>query len=338
MARRDRRRAVTPARGTWSPGCCRPDKPANTRDLAAQTIGLCLIDPERRNLSAQIQANVERLLALQRPNGHWSVKFDPNYPITEMQTGESLYALHLAGQGADDPAMRKGILALLTRQQPFGGWFDINPYEQFRTPFRETQWALMALATIYPGRKQQIDRAGMIPSARNRPAFVPTIQRPSSATWSGSGTSRLPNCSGRSPPSSIIPSRWSAYAACRTLGRVGSDAPAIDGLVRCLGDESKVVQRAAAEGSAIDRQPAERLVGIRARPSPSSSSSIACAPRCVLPTTGRAAVPRGSSPPTSASSPRNPGWPTSCSSGSTTPIRSSRCRRSRDSGDGGTGG
>ena len=125
-------------------------KPANTRDLTAQTIGLCLIDPQRRNLSAQIQANVERLLALQRPNGHWSVKFDPNYPITEMQTGESLYALHLAGKGADDPAMRKGILALLTRQQPFGGWFDINPYEQFRTPFRETQWALMALATIYP--------------------------------------------------------------------------------------------------------------------------------------------------------------------------------------------
>ena len=62
---------------------------------------------------------MRRLVELQRPNGHWSVKFDPSYPITEMQTGESLYALSLAGRGPDDPTMRRGILALLTRQQPF---------------------------------------------------------------------------------------------------------------------------------------------------------------------------------------------------------------------------
>ena len=43
------------------------------------------------------------------------------------------------------------------------------------------------------------------------------------------------------------PSLLVRYAACRTLSRVGSDSPTIDGLVRCLGDESKVVRRAAAE-------------------------------------------------------------------------------------------
>ena len=35
-------------------------------------------------------------------------------------------------------------------------------------------------------------------------------------------------------------------AACRALGRVGDEA-AIAGLARCLGDETKVVRRAAAE-------------------------------------------------------------------------------------------
>jgi HEAT repeat protein len=221
-------------------------KPANTRDLAAQTIGLCVIDPRRRHLGPLIDANVRRLLEIQRPNGHWSVKFDANYPITEMQTGESLYALSLAGRGPDDPDMRRGILALLSRQQSFGGWFDVNPYEQFRTPFRETQWALMALSTLYP------------------------IPRPPSAGWNGP-LGPQPTRLRRDEPSAIIrdleriwdnpspdllrdvlgqldhPSPLVRYAACRTLSRVGSDAAGIDGLSRRLGDETKVVRRAAAE-------------------------------------------------------------------------------------------
>ena len=61
--------------------------------------------------------------------------------------------LALAGLEPDHPAMRRGIVALLGRQQAFGGWFDVNPYEQFRTPFRETQWALIALSSLYPNRK-----------------------------------------------------------------------------------------------------------------------------------------------------------------------------------------
>ncbi|MCA1686616.1 MAG: hypothetical protein LC745_11715, partial [Planctomycetia bacterium] len=99
-------------------------EPANTRDLAAQTIGLgSLNDPTHAGLVAK---NVQRLLDLQRPDGHWSVKFDPKYPITVMQTGESLYALALAGLGADHPAVRKGAVALLLGQEDFGGWFDPN--------------------------------------------------------------------------------------------------------------------------------------------------------------------------------------------------------------------
>ena len=70
--------------------------------------------PEAGKLAGKIESNVHGCSSLQRPNGHWSVKFDPNYPITEMQTGESLYALSLAGRTADDPAMRRGIVALLT--------------------------------------------------------------------------------------------------------------------------------------------------------------------------------------------------------------------------------
>ncbi len=220
-------------------------KPAHTRDLAAQTIGLCLIDPEQKRHRAQIHTNVERLLSLQRSNGHWSVKFDASYPITEMQTGESLYALAQAGLKPDHPAVRKGILALLSRQQAFGGWFDINPYEQFRTPFRETQWALIALSAFYPspqprsiGWNGPLGRAPDNLRTGSPAALVGDLERIWDATSPGLARSVVLTLDHESP---LV-----RYAACRALGRIG-DKGAITPLTKSLGDESKVVRRAAAE-------------------------------------------------------------------------------------------
>ena len=219
-------------------------KPAHTRDLAAaQTIGLCLIDPKQEEHAALIQANVQKLLSsFSRASGHWSVKFDLKYPITEMQTGESLYALAAAGLGPDHPAMRRGIVALLGRQQAFGGWFDVNPYEQFRTPFRETQWALMSLSTLYPNTKTR-------PPGWNGPLG----QEPVSLRTDSPGTlirdlERIWDVPGVEIERKIIAqlgheSPLVRLAACRTLGRVGNEN-AITGMARRLGDESKVVSRA----------------------------------------------------------------------------------------------
>jgi HEAT repeat protein len=220
-------------------------KAANTRDLAAQTIGLCLLDPKQQKVTEPIASNVRWLLSLQRPNGHWSVKFDRNYPITEMQTGESLYALALAGRKPDDPAMRRGIVALLTRQQAFGGWFDINPYEQFRTPFRETQWALMALSSLYPSPNPRPSgwNGPLGPQPRTLRAGSPAnLIRDLERIWDVPGAPLLREIVAQLGHEAPIV----RYAACRTLGRIG-DGSATSGLTKCLGDESKVVRRAAAE-------------------------------------------------------------------------------------------
>lgn len=216
-------------------------EPANTRDLAAQTIGLCLVDPVK--FADKIKANVDRLISLQRENGHWSVKFDPTYAITEMQTGESLYALTLAGLPADHPAVRKGVVALLLRQKNFGGWLDINPYEQFQTPFRETQWALLSLSRIYqgPGTKGWDGPLGPQPETLQVES-ASRLLRDLERIWE--------------PPTPAVREALFArldderplvrLSVCETLGRVG-DESALAGLVRRLGDESKVVQRASAE-------------------------------------------------------------------------------------------
>ncbi len=236
-------------------------EPANTRDLAAQTIGFCTIDPDRKTFGPKIEANVKRLLELQREDGHWSVKFDPKYQITEMQTGESLYALSLAGLPADHPAIRRGVVALLARQKEFGGWFDINPYEQFRTPFRETQWALIALSKIYPNDAKKPHPKGWngplgpepdsLPPAADAALIVRTLER----FWDDAEDKidlKMAIIGLLDDPRPIV-----RYAACRAAGRVAGER-AISPLLRHLGDESKVVQRAAAEAL---RLMANRLEG-----------------------------------------------------------------------------
>ncbi|MBX6311449.1 MAG: HEAT repeat domain-containing protein [Isosphaeraceae bacterium] len=224
-------------------------QPAHLRDLAAQTIGLCLAGPARYR--DKIEANVQRLLELQRPDGQWSIPFDPKAAPSQMQTGECLYALALAGLSADHPAMRQGAAALLREQKPFGGWLDLNPYEQFRTPFRETQWALMALSRLYPGPGSKGWNGPLGPQPKRlRADSVSHLIRDLERIWDVPDPDLeraiLAQLDHESPLVRL--------AACSALARVGGPT-AVTGLVTRLGDESKAVRRASAE--------ALRLIGNR---------------------------------------------------------------------------
>jgi hypothetical protein len=217
------------------------DEPAHMRALAAQTIGLCLAGRDR--FKAQIQANVERILSLQRPDGQWAITFDANALPAQMQTGECLYALSLAGLPTNHPAIRKGVVALLREQKPFGGWFDLNPYEQFRTPFRETQWALMALSQIHPGAGTHGWNDPLGPTRWALPTGSPSelignLER----IWDPPSPAVLANVLAQLDHA--VPQV--RLAAASALGRVGG-ASSIDPLVARLGDDSKTVCRAAAE-------------------------------------------------------------------------------------------
>jgi hypothetical protein len=121
----------------------------NMNDLGYQTLALTEIDPSKYKL--QIEANAARILSLQRPDGQWSMKFDPTEPEVEFATGHALWALCAAGIPASEPHVAKAIAYLLNRQQTFGGWMDpLQSYENFRTPFRETQFAAVALSSYFP--------------------------------------------------------------------------------------------------------------------------------------------------------------------------------------------
>lgn len=121
----------------------------NLVDLCYQTLGLAAVDRTRH--AAKIARNAERILAFQRESGQWSMKFDPKEKDVEFQTGHALWALAAAGIPKDNPRVAQGLRILLARQQNFGGWLDpLQSFENFRTPFRETQMAVLALSAYYP--------------------------------------------------------------------------------------------------------------------------------------------------------------------------------------------
>ena len=121
----------------------------NVADLCYQTLALADIDAKQ--YGKQIHKNAERILALQRPDGQWSMRFEASQPEVEFQTGHALWALHAAGVPVSNPQVMKAIEYLLRRQQTFGGWMDpLQSFENFRTPFRETQMAILALSSYFP--------------------------------------------------------------------------------------------------------------------------------------------------------------------------------------------
>lgn len=126
----------------------------NLVDLCWQTIAFVNID--RAAYAEKIKRNAERILSLQRADGQWSMLFEPQRTPVEFQTYHCLYTLALAGHRPDHPQIAKSLQFTLQRQQPFGGWFDPRQtYENFRTPFRETQFAVMALSEFYKGAAER---------------------------------------------------------------------------------------------------------------------------------------------------------------------------------------
>ena len=208
----------------------------NTIDLCYQTLALADID--RARYRDQIHENAQRLLSLQRADGQWSARFESNQPEVEFQTGHALWALQAAGIPVSNPQVQKSIEYLLGRQQAFGGWMDpLQSFENFRTPFRETQMAILALSSYFPiaGRAKGWNS----PKLERLSADPIEMLQQLDEVWD--------------PPSAAVRKEIEAaarsndvllrQAAVEALGRLGNREGSYGEL---LGDASKLVQRTAA--------------------------------------------------------------------------------------------
>ncbi len=218
------------------------DAHKNLIDLCYQTLAFAEMD--QTGYADKIKRNAERILSLQREDGQWSMLFEAASTPVEFQTYHCLYTLARAGYKTDHPQIAKSLKFLISRQQAFGGWFDPRQtYENFRTPFRETQFAVMALSEFYKGPEQKGWQQGF--------DALPVKLAEQDAMLRLEQIDNVWDKPGRPVINDLLASLQSAEpmmraAAAVTLGRVGEES-AVAPLGKLLGDSSKMVQIASAQ-------------------------------------------------------------------------------------------
>jgi squalene cyclase len=107
-----------------------------------------------------LQPAIDELLAQQQPDGGWRQK--PDMKSDAFATGQTLYALAIAGCRADQPQIKRAILFLVSTQKPDGSWPmtshaspDGKPGSaKLLTPITcaAASWATLGLAQLVPNR------------------------------------------------------------------------------------------------------------------------------------------------------------------------------------------
>jgi hypothetical protein len=118
-------------------------KPANTIDLAWKITALA-------KFGESADAEIDQLYEKQDADG----RFSP----ADFITYQALYALATAGRRAD-PQVAKTVAYALSKQRTDGSWQGDPIYKGFDTPFRDTQFAVMALSELFPETRTPIGTA-----------------------------------------------------------------------------------------------------------------------------------------------------------------------------------
>jgi hypothetical protein len=203
-----------------------------------------LIDKERN--AERIDREIASFFEHQNADGGWNETAAKNGGSAVYTTGQIIWTLLEIGYSRDDPPVARALNYLLGQQQAFGGWFQTTTHENFRTPMRETRYAVEALAKAYP-------RRGLLTGWGNRDDALPRLPRPGSLVRLLDDLENLwevPQYDRATFAQAIVPLldhpeplvRASA-AAC--LGRLEREE-AVEPLVERLSDPSKIVWRSAA--------------------------------------------------------------------------------------------
>ncbi|MGH9326651.1 MAG: HEAT repeat domain-containing protein [Terriglobia bacterium] len=246
-------------------GLMTTDHTNDLEDIVEQTKGM--VDMGLPRFKPIIAKNLEEIMARQHTDGGWvTAEYMSNEqffdaaaraafekktdPSLQFMTGETLYALKIAGYNMQDPRVQKAIHWMMSMQKPFGGWLD-NKGELFLLPQKETCWAVISLATIYPESKPPVAPAPPPPSVLEgtaNPPLVPTLQWLDKVWYDRNAQALKLVLPLLNSPEPLI-----REAAASAIGRMAVDAPnaapfrvAVAPLARLLGDPTKMVSRAAA--------------------------------------------------------------------------------------------
>jgi ankyrin repeat protein len=120
-------------------------EPVSTEDRAMQILGLVWAGEKAP------AGRVHQLVSKQREDGGWGQT--DNQASDAYATGETLWALHLAGMAASNPIYQRGVRFLLRTQGQDGTWhvptraLTFQPYFESGFPYGQDQWISQAGTT-----------------------------------------------------------------------------------------------------------------------------------------------------------------------------------------------
>ena len=217
-------------------------KPENVIDGAWKVVALTWMD--RTKYKNDIDDLIQQLYRYQKPNGQWPYQFDAFGEPADFISYNVLWALAEAGHRPEtDARMRLTYEYCLQMQRPEGSWQGLPTYKGFNTPFRDTQFAVLALSKLFPGDGGKGYEAGFPKPPGKFSADTGKFLEEADMVWAKITPAQSNQLRQILKRDKQVLARESAA---RALGRAADSASTAD-LAAALGDESKLVQRAAAQ-------------------------------------------------------------------------------------------
>ena len=218
-------------------------EPRNMIDLNWKIYFLATL--ERSKYAKQIDTLISQLYSYETRDGMWPYLFERTAKPADFISYHSVMALALAGRRPEtDEHLARAVSAMLRAQRPEGSWEGDPVYQGFNTPFRATQFAVMALSTLYPGaaRAKNWDAAYPSPPTTLASSNLPLLLTQLDQYWDLAPEPVLRQIRQVLAESNQPLAR---EAAARALGHM-ADPGSMQALVHALGDPSKMVQTSAA--------------------------------------------------------------------------------------------
>ena len=219
------------------------DPPKNVIDLNWKIILLATIDKPRYQL--QIDELISKLYEYETPQGGWPYPFDKKAKTADFVSYNAVYAVAMAGRHPEtDEHLATAVKAMMAAQRQEGSWEGDPVYQGFNTPFRATQFAVMALSTLYPGTTQAKNWDAGFPAPPTKLAKndLPLLLSQLDQFWDPAPEPVLKQIREVLLKSDQPLAR---EAAARAIGHM-ADAGSMPALMQALGDQTKMVQTSAA--------------------------------------------------------------------------------------------
>ncbi|WP_162601315.1 HEAT repeat domain-containing protein [Occallatibacter savannae] len=218
-------------------------EPKNLIDVAWEVMMLSEIG--RKRYSGQIDKLIAKAYEYENAEGGWPYQFDKKAKPADFISYNMVLALAEAGRRPEtDAHMALAVKAMLAAQRPEGSWEGDPVYQGFNTPFRATQFAVMALSTLYPGatKEKNWNAGNEAPVSKLDTSDLPLLLEQLDQFWDLAPEPVLSQIRHVLVHSDQPLAR---EAAARALGHM-ADPGALPDLMKALGDQTKMVQTSAA--------------------------------------------------------------------------------------------